>query len=272
MQLYFAAYQDRIYVYQPRRAGPQILPSPSLILHPRQSKLGEQCGGAIDPRFPHQINHIIVGNLGDLEIVLLAYDDGDTVAYYTHAIIRGLKTTSGQARGPGASPSRQGAHPKPFFHENVGKSAWGLAIHEQSRLIAVSSNLHEVTVFAFAIRRAGITHNLFATDDSPRLECGRTAFELQRHFQSRTRTWRIILPIGRGGNNIPNVSFMDDEQGNADKVVAIDIGGSAWLLDIWNIGTPPIRWPDAFAREPQMLHGYVACNALFESRLTTVQC
>ena len=36
-----------------------------------------------------------------------------------------------------------------FFHENVGKTAWGIAIHEKSRLIAVSSNLREVTVFCF---------------------------------------------------------------------------------------------------------------------------
>lgn len=36
-----------------------------------------------------------------------------------------------------------------FFHENVGCSVWGLAIHAQSRMIAVSSNLKQVTVFSF---------------------------------------------------------------------------------------------------------------------------
>ena len=38
-----------------------------------------------------------------------------------------------------------------FLHENVGMSAWGLAIHEKSRMIAVSSNLKEVTVFMPAL-------------------------------------------------------------------------------------------------------------------------
>ncbi|KAL2198944.1 hypothetical protein P885DRAFT_75354 [Corynascus similis CBS 632.67] len=254
--LYFAAYQDRIYVYQPRRTAPKILPSPSLILHPRQSKLGQQCGGVLDHRFPHQINHIIVGNLGELEIVLLAYDDGDTVAYYTHAIVRYIKTNTNQVRGQGASSGRQGTHPKPFFHENVGKSAWGLAIHARSRLIAVSSNLHEVIVFAFALQKRNEPPPRFSVnEDSPRTTSGLPALQLQKHLQSRSRMWRIILPLGQAGNNIPNICFLDDEEGNADKVVAIDIVGTVWFLDIWKVGTPPIRWPDAYARVPQMAHG-----------------
>jgi hypothetical protein len=46
-----------------------------------------------------------------------------------------------------------------FFHENVGQSVWGLAIHEQSRLIAVSSNAREVTLFIFGfIQDALVTY------------------------------------------------------------------------------------------------------------------
>ena len=242
-QLYFAAYQDRIYVYQPRRA-PQILPSPSLILHPRPSKLAICCGGVQDKVFPHQINHMAVGNLGNLEIVLVGYDDGDVAAYYTHAIVRCVKATSDQSRGTGACRARQTLHPKPFFHENVGKSAWGLAIHEQSRLIAVGSNLHEVTVFAFAVNRNKATVRFPEVDNSPRVATGQTALELQKQFQSRTRTWRITLPLGHTGNNIPNLDFIDDEAGEADKVAAIDIAGNVWILDIWKIGALPIHWRD----------------------------
>jgi len=40
---------------------------------------------------------------------------------------------------------------KRLFHENVGSSAWGLAIHSRSRLMAVSSNLKQVSVFAFGV-------------------------------------------------------------------------------------------------------------------------
>ncbi|SPQ17860.1 6d3c751f-4505-4dd6-ac4f-3af93eb9be9c [Thermothielavioides terrestris] len=246
--LYFAAYQDRIYVYQPRRSAPRILPSQSLILQPRPSKYADFAGGAIDPRFPHQVNHIIVGNLGLLEIVLLAYDDGDVIAYYTHAIVRCIRANADDVRRGGAR-TRQPAHPKPFFHENVGKSAWGMAIHERSRLIAVGSNLHEVTVFAFALSNPTTVYNFPDADLSPRTRCGQTALALEKHLRSRTRTWRIVLPLSHVGDNIPNLAFMDDEAGEADKVVAIDVAGNVWLLDIWKLGTPPLLWPMAAPRD-----------------------
>ena len=41
-------------------------------------------GGFIDQTFPHSVNHIKLGNLGDFEILLMACDDGDVIAYYTH--------------------------------------------------------------------------------------------------------------------------------------------------------------------------------------------
>ncbi|GAB1310082.1 CRT10-domain-containing protein [Madurella fahalii] len=245
--LYFAAYQDRVYVFQPQRA-PRILPPPSLILHPRPSKLAVLYGGYIDPAFGHQINHIIVGNLGNLEIVLFAYDDGDVTAYYTHAIARCIAANSDHGHAPGRGHSRA-AHPKPFFHDNVGKSAWGLGVHERSRLIAVGSNLHEVTVFAFAVSDNKVTIRSPEADHSPSVLNDQTALELQRHFQSRTRTWRITLPLGPQGNNIPNLAFVDDEAGEADKVVAVDIYGNAWLLDIWKIGAVPVHWPDYPVRD-----------------------
>ncbi|KAK4240839.1 hypothetical protein C8A03DRAFT_41653 [Achaetomium macrosporum] len=243
--LYFAAYQDRIYVYQPRTTGPRILPAPSLILHPPRTSLAASCPGAIDPVLPHQINHIIVGNLGDLEIVLFAYDDGDVAAYYTHVIAHCIKANSDAGRTAGGPRSRQAAHPKLFFHENVGSSAWGLAIHEQSRLIAVGSNLRMVVVFAFALTRPSASASAVkfpADGKKPEI------IELEKHVRSRTRTWRIVLPLGLEGNNIPNVTFMDDEAGEAEKVVAIDIRGNVWLLDIWNIGQEPVRWPKAVSR------------------------
>ncbi|KAH6853408.1 hypothetical protein B0I37DRAFT_5949 [Chaetomium sp. MPI-CAGE-AT-0009] len=253
--LYFAAYQDRIYVYRPRRAGPQILPPPALILHPQPSKWAERCHGVLDPRFPHQVNHLIVGNLGNFEILLLTYDDGDTIAYYTHNIVHNIKESSGHTRSPGPSSTPHGTHPKPFFHENVGESAWGLAVHEQSRLIAVSSNLHEVTVFAFALERPNNTTPRFSEQniDPVHADCGHSALGLQRHFQSRSRSWRIVLPLGNGGSNVPNVSFLDDEMGDAEKVVAIDIAGAVWFLDIWRLNVPHVRWPDAgYTREPHL--------------------
>jgi hypothetical protein len=72
---------------------------------------------------------------------------------------------------------------------------------------------------------------------------------LEKECKSRTTTWRIVLPLGRSGTNIPNVAFLDNEAGEADKIVAIDIAGSAWLLDIWTLGSPPVRWPHPSSRE-----------------------
>ncbi|KAL2261717.1 hypothetical protein VTK26DRAFT_3515 [Humicola hyalothermophila] len=241
--LYFAAYQDHIYIYQPR-AAPKILPSPSLILRPRPSKVAASCESVIDRTFGHQVNHIIVGNLGDLEIVLMAYDDGDVIAYYTHAIVRCIKANSDHLRGTSACYTRPATHLKPCFHENVGISAWGLAIHEQSRLIAVGSNHHEVTVFALAVSHSGVAVELPEVDRSPLVPSGQTALELEKHFRSRTRTWKITLPLGPTGHNIPNIDFINDEDGEAERVAAIDIFGTVWLLDIWKIGTMPIRWRD----------------------------
>ncbi|KAK0747887.1 hypothetical protein B0T21DRAFT_343611 [Apiosordaria backusii] len=238
--LYFAAYQDKIYVYQPQRA-PRILPLPCLILHPGVTKVASLYPGELDRRFPHQINHMIVGNLGNLEIVLFAFDDGDVGAYYTHTLVHWIKTHS---KHDGTGPlTRHPPKAKMFFHENVSLSAWGLAIHQHSRLIAVGSNRHEATVFAFALPRHDRAGSVDELDDSPEIWAGQTALQLQKHFQSRTRTWKITLPLGAAGHNIPSLAFIDDEHGNADKVAAIDIWGVVWLLDIWKLGIKPTTIP-----------------------------
>lgn len=48
--------------------------------------------------------------------------------------------------------------------------------------------------------------------------------------------WKIILLFGISGYNIFSVFFFDDEYGNVDKIVVIDIWGVVWLFDIWKIG------------------------------------
>ncbi|KAK0731226.1 hypothetical protein B0H67DRAFT_564173 [Lasiosphaeris hirsuta] len=200
--------------------------------------------GAIDRHFGHQINNMAVGNLGNFEVIFFAYDDGDVGAYYTHTIVRCIKLNSSNGPSHGASgvPLRQTV-PKEFFHDNVGLSAWGLAIHEQSRLLAVSSNRREVTVFAFATSDNPVRCESSEVDNSPKVWSGQTALELERHFQSRTRTWRIVLPTGTEGHYMPSIAFCNDETGYADKVVAVDIQGNTWIMDIWKIGSFPIVYP-----------------------------
>ncbi|KAK3328848.1 hypothetical protein B0H66DRAFT_539517 [Apodospora peruviana] len=248
--LYFTAYQDKIYVYQPR-APPQVLPPPSIILHPRRTKAARMFGGVIDRGFSHQMNQLLVGNLGKFEVILFVFDDGDVGAYYTHAIARAVIANNEHRKNLCGGAVSRLVVPKEFFHENVGQSAWGVAIHEKSRLLAVSSNRHEVTVFAFAMRNppARTETDLDAeVDGSPKVWSGQTALQLEKHFRSRTRTWRIVLPLGPSGNNIPTIAFVENEAGEADQVVALDVNGNTWILDIWKIGSNPILYSPNIVR------------------------
>lgn len=222
--------------------SPQILPGPSVVLTPRKTRLAKMIGGVIDRSFPHQMNTILVGQLGDLEIVCFAFDDGDVGAYYTHTIAQCITANDGHGQAVGGAASRD-AVPRQFFHDNVGLSAWGLAIHQQSRLLAVSSNKAEVTVFAFATTDNPYQGVHTEPDTSPLLLDGTTARELEKHFQSRTRTWRIVLPTGPRARNMPSIAFADDETGYAEKVVAYDVGGHTWMMDIWALGALPIQVP-----------------------------
>jgi len=69
----------------PKGLTQTIPPDPDAILEPPRSR--QATDGYINPEVPHAINHMRVGNLGDLEILLFACDDGDVLAYYTHLLV-----------------------------------------------------------------------------------------------------------------------------------------------------------------------------------------
>ncbi|KAK3397969.1 hypothetical protein B0T20DRAFT_454006 [Sordaria brevicollis] len=236
-------YNNEIHVFVPRKV-PNILSKPCLVLKPKKLKTRPPVIPAIDPLFGHQINHLMIGNLGHLEVLFFAFDDGDVGAYYTHTIADCILSAK-QEKGDKHKRLPHSTRVKEFFHENVGSSAWGLAIHEESRLLAVSSNKAEVTVFAFALRQDQPQNlgndDALLYDSSPQVWPGQTAFALERDFRTRTRTWKIILPLETYGSNIPNISFCDDEQDRAEFVVAQDITQRTWILDIWRIGHPPVE-------------------------------
>lgn len=207
------------------------------------------CPGHIDQGSGHEINNMIIGDLGDLEVIVAAYDDGDVVGYYTHTIAAMIENSARRHKGWMSTPRP----PREFFHAAVGASAWGLALHKKSRLLAVSCNLLEITVFAFSLRGPGdssgepgasptttfLDYDMSPMEDrSPLLaSAGLTANALQRHLRRRTRDWRIVLTQpGRNGANIPSVDFLDDEYGEADKVVAVDVTGCCWMHSIWSLG------------------------------------
>ncbi|KAI0013405.1 hypothetical protein F4779DRAFT_393224 [Xylariaceae sp. FL0662B] len=254
---YIVAYGDKIYVSRPRSCITHVLPvEPDLILRPRASIMSLAVGGYLDESFPHQVNHLIVGDLGLEEILLLAYDDGDVIGYYTGQIEDEL------LRRENESPN-SGKTPHPFFHENVGKSAWGLAVHKQSRIIAVSSNTHNVCVFVFALTGQPYRHTAevdpveffrnirkdekgnIVTPDRERgspvdeTEQASKGASLEHAVRRRDANWRIILETGRAGTNIPNITFADDADGEAEKVASVDINGAVWLMDIWSFNQCP---------------------------------
>lgn len=245
--IYMAAYADKIHISRPRSCVTNTLPpKPDLILQPNPSSKALIIGGDLDQAFPHQVNHLIIGDLGEEEIILLAYDDGDVIGYYT----RDIETTLlCQER------NEETAVPTPFFHENVNRSAWGLAIHKKSRIIAVSSNLHEVNVFVFALSGSvySPTRNTHPTDlfrTIVKTENGNTPQTsapdiLESIVRLRESNWRIVLRTGRLGTNIPNIAFSNDAIGFADKIVAVDINGRLWLMDIWEFGHHPNRTIDS---------------------------
>ncbi|KAG4220355.1 hypothetical protein PC116_g31166, partial [Phytophthora cactorum] len=232
--IYIVAYADKIYVSRPRSCITNSLPAePDLILRPQASAMGIEVGGYLDNVFPHQVNHMIVGNLGEEEILLLAYDDGDVIGYYTRSIEKELLRREREGRDNETIP-------EPFFHENVGKSAWGLAVHKNSRLIAVSSNSHNVCVFVFALTGKSYRHNPAADSveffrnvakdsngDVMEWLNGRSLpvrgsnqvhkKSLEKAIRRRDANWRVIMETGPEGSNIPNVAFGSDATGDADK-------------------------------------------------------
>ncbi len=79
----------------PRGLTQTIPPNPDAILEPPRSR--QATDGYINPEVPHAINHMRVGNLGDLEILLFACDDGDVLAYYTHLLVHETRPVQSDA-------------------------------------------------------------------------------------------------------------------------------------------------------------------------------
>lgn len=96
---------------------------------------------------PHDVNHIIASSFGAEEILLIACDDGDVLGYQTRSIERLLE----EKDASDCNYTSDQDHVGPFFHVNVGHSAWGLAAHKESRQIAISANSHRITVYSFGL-------------------------------------------------------------------------------------------------------------------------
>lgn len=128
--LYFLASVDEVHVYQPSFPDQNLPSEAELVLHPPKTGV---VGQGIDPSNPHSITRILVDYLGSEEILLLACDDGDVIGYRIQEIQRALEHRT-NLQEPINDDSIH-----VFLHRNVGASAWGLAVHREARIIAISA-------------------------------------------------------------------------------------------------------------------------------------
>lgn len=175
--------------------------------------------------------------MGNEEIILIVCDDGDVAIYTTRSICKAIKQDAAQDRDRPKSPIEI----ETLFLKNIGISAWGVAIHKAARMIAVSSNLHQISVFAFALKRdsspdsASSEHSELLGDDY---------FGTHDSFWERVDTstcspWHrnsrnVELVLKGHVDNIPNIAFCNSK---ADPIgqylVSTDIQGCTFVWDIW---------------------------------------
>jgi hypothetical protein len=212
------AYVDKVHVYQPEYPRQTLHDKPLLILDPPRTPSATH--GYIDSRNPHSINHLIVDFLGDLEIVLLACDDGDVIGYYTQEIAAAVERRA-ESDGP---DSIEGFEVRAFFQQNVRLSAWGLSIHTKARKIAVSANTHQVTVFPFGLANSQCNDGK-SLDDEPLDKI------ILNDPGNRETDQKFVLSAM--SNNVPSVAFCNtDDDPEGRLLVSGEILGSIYLWDL----------------------------------------
>lgn len=292
--LFFAASGDCIAVYQPEFPYQKLKRHPALLIRPELANANAFGYMNISGHRAenHYINHLVVGELGSQEILLLATDSGNIEAYYTAAIQGAIDNIErhGLTERYGSSVGLQ-----PFFKHWVYQSAWGLDIHKEARMIAVSSNIPSraqpiysgeltatITVFAFALTAAS---NDAETDTDDEMECeladsddddddddesedddsnyGNDDAEWTRWnpfrragLPERTKNYKVVLKGAHGhDHNIPNVCFVNSsEDPEGTWLLSTDITGIMKLWQIWR-GTCLRQWD--FSNEENRMGAFV---------------
>ncbi|RPB25392.1 hypothetical protein L211DRAFT_848235 [Terfezia boudieri ATCC MYA-4762] len=192
----------RIHVYQPTYPSQAF---PERPLHILDSEPTTTCNGLIEPRYPHAINSITIGDLGVEEVLVSAHDDGDVCVWYTRDLTRIA------------------------LRRNVGISAWGVALHKGKRLLAVSANSHLIHVFHLGIGDKEHKAERARRTASNDMEMGGNGTINERPDEPQWSTNPVKILEGHG-HNIPSISFLDDASGN--WLVGTSIDG---MVIVWDI-------------------------------------
>ncbi|KAI7235309.1 hypothetical protein KC330_g4327 [Hortaea werneckii] len=256
--LYFVAYGRDIYVYVPRFPTQAISRDPVLIVPSQPTSPGLR--GYLDPHEPHSINHLIVQHLGRDEVIATVRDDGDVEAIIVRHIVQAIRRRAEPDNAIGAVADEI----KPIFQNNVGISAWGLAIHSEARIIATSSNAHEVRVFKF-----GLLHDVRNDDDDEPSDHGEEevsesdSTDAAGHRNDR-RQMDVTQRVLNGDANIPYISFCntgDDPEGR--WLLTTDISGYCRVMDLHGLsGVDVTTQQFRFGRSwPGSVSGFDRLNA-----------
>ena len=241
--LVFTAHTENIHVWVPD--GPlQLLGSQAAMVIKPVMKSPHSLG-YINPAAPHTINNIIVEELGRDEVLVLATDSGNVCAYHVEAIYSAVNR---HAKSGGTRPfhGTEADPVSPFLVENVEESAWGLAVHKFARMIAVSANTSQITVFAFALvdPASRDDNNSLDTPDTLNLDHSDQTWisienndqlqRLQGSMPHNHRSQNLRLTYRGHFNNIPSVSFANfDLDASGQWLVSTDITNKVIIWRIW---------------------------------------
>jgi hypothetical protein len=243
------AYDDELHVSRVTFPDQAVQSCPDgsnamLSIRLARSKVGMR--GYMPGTNAHAINHLILAAMRDKEIVCVACDDGDVEAFYTkdierHMIRAEAASHEGSLGGlkvydlshlicslPMERDHQKVAILQPFFHFNVGASAWGLTVQAEHALLAVSTNAHKIFVFAFATATSELEtaeeyqHDLWSWRNGTDL-CG-------------PRNVNRYAELHYHDSNIPCITFEECSlpglRNEYPRLVSTDIGGT---VVIWNV-------------------------------------
>ena len=166
--------------------------------------------GYLDPRHPHAVNSLLIAKLGTQEVLVCACDDGDVILYYTH-FLQEISITKDYK-----FDADYHLNARPLMIGNVRQSAWGLAIHTNARILAVSCNTHDVSVFKFALTDDAVLYN-----------------DPQKEWQYPGRSKDDLHVFASHRTNIPNISFFNSDLDKEGRyLVSTDLTGAIVLWDL----------------------------------------